>query len=292
MRVSGRAIAILDAPVLRTTLASMPSSPPSSCLHPGCPALTKRGYCEAHLRPPEVRESKYKKSATQKAFYNSPYWQSLRDRQLVDNPWCVYQLSDGSPCNRAATEVDHIIPRSKGGTDTSDNFQSLCHSHHSKKTCKEDAGFGRYKRAKKLILVCGPPGAGKSTYVARHWRKGDIVVDLDRLKEALSCLPGHEAPDHVLPLALAAQAAVIECLRAGANINKAWIIACAPTGYARQDWVDRNSASIVMIETTVDVCVERTKERPQPPGYRTWRDLAESWWQEYQPRDGDEIVLL
>lgn len=41
---------------------------------------------------------------------------------------------------RPATEVDHIIPRSKGGTDIWENLQALCKSCHSKKTRRENSG--------------------------------------------------------------------------------------------------------------------------------------------------------
>ena len=36
-----------------------------------------------------------------------------------------------------ATEVDHIVPKSAGGTDAMDNLQALCKSCHSRKTAKE-----------------------------------------------------------------------------------------------------------------------------------------------------------
>jgi 5-methylcytosine-specific restriction enzyme A len=61
----------------------------------------------------------------------------MRRRQLHREPRCQYTTRDGERCTKAATDVDHIIPKSEGGADAMDNLQSLCHSHHSMKTAAE-----------------------------------------------------------------------------------------------------------------------------------------------------------
>lgn len=52
----------------------------------------------------------------------------------------------------AATEVDHVIPLHKGGTDDYDNLQGLCHNCHADKT-RVDKG----QRAKIAIGLNGYP---------------------------------------------------------------------------------------------------------------------------------------
>lgn len=37
-----------------------------------------------------------------------------------------------------------------------------------------------------VILVCGPPASGKTTFVRNHMVPGDIVVDLDAIMQAIS----------------------------------------------------------------------------------------------------------
>jgi 5-methylcytosine-specific restriction protein A len=39
----------------------------------------------------------------------------------------------------SATEVDHITPKAKGGTDDDDNLQAICADHHREKTAREAA---------------------------------------------------------------------------------------------------------------------------------------------------------
>ena len=38
----------------------------------------------------------------------------------------------------------------------------------------------------RVILVWGPPASGKTTYVKKHMADGDMVIDLDAIKHAIS----------------------------------------------------------------------------------------------------------
>lgn len=65
------------------------------------------------------------------------------------------------PCERIgrttpAREVDHIIPKAKGGTDDPGNCESICPEHHLQKTLRE-AAEGRGARVKRAIGLDGWP---------------------------------------------------------------------------------------------------------------------------------------
>ena len=57
-----------------------------------------------------------------------------------------------------ALEVDHIIPRSKGGKDEFSNYQALCYTCNSQKSNKDDTHFRKivesYKNRKKGCIFC------------------------------------------------------------------------------------------------------------------------------------------
>ena len=80
-------------------------------------------------------------SARQRGY--TTQWDKARLAWLDEHPLCVHCLAD--EIVTPATDVDHVIPHR--GDDRlfwdRSNWQSLCHSHHSKKTNAEDGGFGR-----------------------------------------------------------------------------------------------------------------------------------------------------
>lgn len=108
----------------------MPTRPPRPCTAPGCGALTYTGRCELHKYPERAK--------TKERGYGSA-WRKLRMYVLRREPMC-------RACKRrGATEVDHILPLSRGGTNALSNLQPLCKSCHSTKTTTEDGGFGRVR---------------------------------------------------------------------------------------------------------------------------------------------------
>jgi HNH endonuclease len=125
-------------------------------------------------------------------YYNAQ-WRSARIRFLTKHTLCV-KCKEQDNQLVAATEIDHIIPH-KGDYDLfwdTTNWQPLCHQCHSTKTAFEVAGDHATARPDwlpkarcKLTIVCGPPAAGKSTYVAAHKKPWDIVIDLDEIKAKL-----------------------------------------------------------------------------------------------------------
>jgi 5-methylcytosine-specific restriction protein A len=91
----------------------------------------------------------------------------LRGRALQESRARILRRDDGLcvHCRELghvtkATEIDHITPLFKGGTDDDDNKQSLCHACHSDKTAR-DLG----KRPRLTIGLDGVPVGN------HHWNK-------------------------------------------------------------------------------------------------------------------------
>ena len=125
-----------------TGVANKPLRP---CLHPGCTALVRSGYCERH-RPPRV-ERRSEDSRRWRRWYSLPVWtDDLRPEQLAREPFCRECAAHG--LRVYATDVDHVVPHDGDWSKFIDpeNLQSLCRSCHGRKTAAESRAKARTKR--------------------------------------------------------------------------------------------------------------------------------------------------
>ncbi len=119
----------------------MPSKPLRPCRHPGCPALTRDGWCEAH-RP--KRNNARRDSAKYHSWYSLPIWtDDLRPAQLAREPFCRECAKRGE--RTRATVVDHVKSHRGDWALFIDpaNHQSLCAQCHNRKTALERRENGR-----------------------------------------------------------------------------------------------------------------------------------------------------
>ena len=114
-----------------------------------------------------------------------------------------------------------------------------------------------------IHVILGPPCSGKSTYVREHKKEGDIVVDFDRLAEALGNEKKHAAPSPIKEAAFVARGAVIlEVCKKG---YEAWIIHTKPTEYQRKLY-DEAGAEYIEMDTDMQTCLERCEADNRPEG--------------------------
>lgn len=125
----------------------MTRASPKPCAHAGCPALVfdGAGWCQKHIRPKPGSFSDPSRGTRQQRGYGAE-WEKLRKQILQrDKGLCQVCLQEGR--YRPAKAVDHIKPKSQGGTDDHDNLQAICVECHRTKTAREAvAGGGRKPR--------------------------------------------------------------------------------------------------------------------------------------------------
>lgn len=110
----------------------MSNRPPRACRKPGCRAYAASGssYCEHHQltsKPPAWATST--KSRHERGYGDD--WYAVAAIVRAEEPVCRI-------CKREATQqVDHITPKSMGGTNDRHNLQGVCKRCHARKTAAE-----------------------------------------------------------------------------------------------------------------------------------------------------------
>lgn len=96
------------------------------CIECGTPSPRTR--CPLH----EADRNRERGSSAQRGYTNP--WRRTRDAYIARHPLCEW-----SGCNELAIDVDHKTPVRAGGTHRHTNLQSLCRTHHARKT-RDDRG--------------------------------------------------------------------------------------------------------------------------------------------------------
>ena len=238
-------------------------------------------------------------------------WRKLRDAVLADEPLCRSCKAQGRVT--AATEVDHIKPFRLAGvinetlrTDR-ENLQPLCKPCHAVKTALEDGSGWRKRSAHPkpdwlapsrvpVVVVCGPPASGKSTFVVKSKGERDLVIDLDEIAASLF-LPGawirRKWPREVLNRSLAKRNDMLRALsELTAPWPRAWLIVSEPTPEGRVWWADKLKAerTVVMLPTATE-CIKRMLADPARAAARGHQQtIIQAWFEAYKPHPRDETM--
>lgn len=119
------------------------NKPLKPCKYPSCNVLTDNAYCDKHQKEVNARRDSNRMSSHERGYTSK--WRKASKKYLDKHPWCVECEKNG--IHEPATETDHIIPH-KGDKKLfwdRNNWQGLCHNCHSKKTAKEDGGYGNQR---------------------------------------------------------------------------------------------------------------------------------------------------
>lgn len=116
----------------------MPLKLKHPCANHDCPNLAEPGkrFCHIHQQYEDRLYNRLARANGQdRDYWSSANWRKKRAAVLREHPFC-------SICGKPATEVDHIIPLRKGGTDDNFNLRALCKKCHSSKSAR-DGRWGR-----------------------------------------------------------------------------------------------------------------------------------------------------
>ena len=145
----------------------------------------------------------------------------------------------------------------------------------------------------RVTIVCGPPCAGKTTWVAEHAAPGDTILDVDTLAKLCGSDRDHGHEGRYYRDAQTEFWALCETVRTSAVT--AWVIRGAPEPQARKKLAEACGASrTVVLLPPRGVLLARALERDgqiNGTAIDTMRAITK-WHRRYKPARGDVLISL
>lgn len=153
-------------------------------------------------------------------------------------------------------------------------IEIICFTCHN----KDHKRFGYGKKS--VYIVYGPPLSGKTTYVMQHKTRGDIVLDMDSLFEAITMLPRYDKPNHLLSNVSGVYDLLLDNIKTRyGKWHNAWIIGGYADSYKRNRIINDLGAEPILISATREQCYERLLEDTQRG--EEWKGYIDKWFDSY-----------
>lgn len=116
-----------------------------------------------------------------------------------------------------------------------------------------------------VYLIYGSPCSGKSTYISQHLSRDDVVADVDLIYAAISGRDAHDADLYIHEMALALYSNLLDMIRdRQGGFKNAYVCSIANTPEQLKADMERiNADECVFIDTPLEVCMERAKDRDE-----------------------------
>lgn len=223
------------------------------------------------------------------SFYHSDKWKRFREIILSERePKCCY-------CGEYFKAEDSITVHHKEELTLSnvndynvslnkDNVELVHTSCHNK--IHRRASYANYKKklTRGIYIVYGPPLAGKTSYVAENKDRDDIVVDMDRLYEAITLLPRYDKPNNLRFNVMHVRDAIIDNIKTRyGKFNSAWIIGGYADKYQRDLLQRELGAELILIKPTKEELYKRLEECKDNRGIEKekWKSFIDDWFERF-----------
>lgn len=141
---------------------------------------------------------------------------------------------------------------------------------------------------RKVYYVYGAPLSGKSTFVKNNMQRGDLVLDIDRLWQALSGQEEYIKPNELKPIVFQVRSAVIDAIKTRQGTwQTAWIIEGGALLGDRKRRIESLGAEPILIDTPKETCLERLySDASREAVVHEWQGYINKWFNDYQPDEG------
>lgn len=224
-------------------------------------------------------------------FYHSKEWQRFREIVIAERTapdGFVYDEETGKPITR---KYDIILHHKVFLTEENVNDRSISLNPHNIEIVSaathnrihNKLGFTR----KEVYLIYGSPCSGKSSYLSTVLGRGDLVLEVDRIRQCVSGLGIYDIVPGLNSVIFGIRDLVYDAIvtRRG-KWNRAYIVGGYPSASERERICRETGAIETFIDTPEAECLARLERDPDGRNLEEWRKFIEDWWRKYSPSQG------
>lgn len=215
---------------------------------------------------------------TLNTFYRSKEWQQLRSNIILERTnnhgdvlceHCHKPIVNRYDC--IAHHIIHLTETNVNDYNISLNPNNIQLVHHA---CHNDIHnrFGAWTRH--IYIVYGSPCSGKSSYVDSVALKDDLIIDIDRIYNAINNHRSNRLYSNVMSI----YRELIDMVktRNGQWIN-CYIVRGLPLRGERERLAKELNAELIFIDTDKVTCLERSKLKSN-----SYHEFVTDWFDKYQ----------
>jgi len=147
---------------------------------------------------------------------------------------------------------------------------------------KAHQGHDLKRIGRSVTIVTGAPGSGKTTFVRNVITSDDLVVDLDRICEAITGQNTHQDHGNILSIAIGIRDYLYQAIEECAGTWKnAYIITSSPDRKVIDGLKKRFHATEYRVLASRDQCIDRIRNDVSRSGREdVFVNLANQWYDE------------
>ena len=199
----------------------------------------------------------------------------------------LYDEHNGQPLLRSYDIVaHHKIPITMQNVNdysislNPENIMLVSHRSHN----EIHARYG-FMTMKKVYYVYGAPCSGKSTFVMQSKGNSDLVIDIDRIWQAVTGGALYEKPDALKAPVFAVRDTLLDMVKTRTGKwERAWIIEGGALKGDRERRTAALGAESIYIDTDKETCLARlASDEKRIHVFTQWQGYIEQWFSTYQP---------
>lgn len=240
-------------------------------------------------------------------FYKSAKWERKRAAILKRDEYLCQECKRYNKSTEANV-VHHIFPLEQYPEYALENWNliSLCHQCHE---CMHERYTGKlsplgmqwvdrvslkygidkkklFKTANgySVYLVWGSPASGKTTYVKKHRRDEDMVIDLDLIKQSISMQGKTNTGEHLLPVALSIREHLYNMVEHREIPCNVWVVAGLPRLADRARLIKRlKPDEVLFMNVPKEECIQRALNDNERADKELQIRIINKWFNEFEP---------